>query len=191
MRRPRRSPAPGFSLVEMLLALGLGLMLCGLVMRALALEGPQGSLLTRQWRERGLQRRTLDLLRDDLRRALSLRLGSAQGASCALAGREPLLQLTTAQGPVTYSQGTAPSAIWRGRVLMRCGPAFGLDGEPSAGQAQNRVVLDGLPSDGLRVTSLGPGLLQVSLVQELPLGGGRSQRIASVRALAAGALVTP
>ncbi|MFM7550573.1 MAG: hypothetical protein ACKO8I_17260, partial [Cyanobacteriota bacterium] len=61
----------------------------------------------------------------------------------------------------------------------------------SVGQAQNRVVLDGLPADGLRVASLGPGLLQVSLVQELPLSGGRSQRIASVRALAAGALVTP
>lgn len=191
MRRPRRSPATGFSLVELLLALGLGLMLCGLVMRALALEGPQGSLLARQWRERGLQRRTLDLLRDDLRRAQSLRLGSAQGAACALAGRDPLLQLMTAQGPVTYSLGTAPSAIWRGRVLMRCGSAFGLDGEPSVGQAQNRVVLDGLPADGLRIASLGPGLLQVSLVQELPLGGGRSQRIASVRALAAGALVTP
>lgn len=191
MRRPRRSPATGFSLVELLLALGLGLMLCGLVMRALALEGPQGSLLARQWRERGLQRRTLDLLRDDLRRAQSLRLGSAQGTACALAGRDPLLQLMTAQGPVTYSLGTAPSAIWRGRVLMRCGSAFGLDGEPSVGQAQNRVVLDGLPADGLRVASLGPGLLQVSLVQELPLGGGRSQRIASVRALAAGALVTP
>jgi hypothetical protein len=191
VRRPRRSPATGFSLVELLLALGLGLMLCGLVMRALAPEGPQGSLLARQWRERGLQRRTLDLLRDDLRRAQSLRLGSAQGTACALAGRDPLLQLMTAQGPVTYSLGTAPSAIWRGRVLMRCGSAFGLDGEPSVGQAQNRVVLDGLPADGLRIASLGPGLLQVSLVQELPLGGGRSQRIASVRALAAGALVTP
>jgi len=41
--------------------------------------------------------------------------------------------------------GPAPSAIWRGRVLMRCGPAYGLDGRLSAGSApQNRVVIDGL-----------------------------------------------
>ncbi len=45
---------------------------------------------------------------------------------------------------ITYSIGTAPSAIWRGKGLMRCGPAYGLAGELSSGAAQNRVVLDGL-----------------------------------------------
>ncbi|MFM7547749.1 MAG: prepilin-type cleavage/methylation domain-containing protein, partial [Cyanobacteriota bacterium] len=173
------------------LALGLGLALCGLVIRALAQEGPQGALLARQWRERGLQRRALELLRGDLQRAESLRLGTAQGAACALAGREPMLQIATRQGPVTYSLGTAPSAIWRGRVLMRCGTAFGLDGEPSGGQAQNRVVLDGLAADGLRIATLGPALVQVRLVQELPRGEGSSQRITSLRTLATGALVSP
>ena len=45
----------------------------------------------------------------------------------------------------TYSVGQPPSGIWRGHVLMRCGPAYGLDKEISAGsQHQNRVVLDQL-----------------------------------------------
>ncbi|WP_254959321.1 MULTISPECIES: FitA-like ribbon-helix-helix domain-containing protein [unclassified Cyanobium] len=59
-----------------------------------------------------------------------------------------VLQLTTPEGPISYTVGSAPSAIWRGRVLMRCGPAFGLHGEPSGGPAQNRVLLDGLADPG-------------------------------------------
>jgi len=64
---------------------------------------------------------------------------------CSLAGRIPVLHLHTGAGPITYPVGAAPSAIWRGRVLMRCGPAFGLDGLISGGsQTLNRVVIDGL-----------------------------------------------
>jgi hypothetical protein len=74
---------------------------------------------------------------------------------------------------------------------MRCGPAFGLDGEPSAGQAQNRVVIDGLVSDGLRIEDSGQGLLRLRLEQELPLVGGGSHRLSSGRVLAAGAMVLP
>ena len=55
------------------------------------------------------------------------------------------LQLTTTAGVITYSRGASPSSIWRGEVVMRCGPAYGLDGLLSAGAAQNRVVLDQLP----------------------------------------------
>ena len=62
-----------------------------------------------------------------------------------MAGREPVLQLTTTAGVITYSRGASPSSIWRGEVVMRCGPAYGMDGRLSSGAAQNRVVLDQLP----------------------------------------------
>ena len=65
-------------------------------------------------------------------------------SACGLSGLAVLLHLEGPAGVITYTAGAAPSAIWRGQVLMRCGPAFGLHGEPSSGQAQNRVVLDGL-----------------------------------------------
>jgi prepilin-type N-terminal cleavage/methylation domain-containing protein len=189
---PQGSPAPsGFTLVELLVALAIGLMFCGAILRSLVLAGPQGALLARQLRERGLQARTLELLRTDLLRAETLRLAPAAGSACPLAGREPLVQIATAEGPITYSIGHPPSPIWRGRVLMRCGPAFGLDGEPSAGQAQNRVVIDGLVADGLRIEHSGQGLLQLRLEQEFPLVGGGSHRLSSGRVLAAAAAVLP
>ncbi len=193
-----RRPSPGwharpagFTLTELLIAVAIGLLFCGVMMRSLVLAGPQAGLLARQLRERGLQARTLALLRADLLRADSLRLATAEGSACPLSGREPLLQISTVQGPITYSLGSPPSPIWRGLVLMRCGPAFGLDGEPKAGQAQNRVVIDGLVSDGLRIEASGQGLLRLRLEQELPLVGGGSHRLSSGRVLAAGAVVLP
>ena len=67
-------------------------------------------------------------------------------SACNLAGRQQWLQILGADGSITtYSLGSPPSAIWRGQVLMRCGPAYGLDGQIKAGGIfQNRVVLDGL-----------------------------------------------
>ena len=48
--------------------------------------------------------------------------------------------------------GEAPASIWRGAVLMRCGPAYTLGGRFSDGEHQNRVLLDGLvPADGFSV----------------------------------------
>ena len=58
-----------------------------------------------------------------------------------------MLLLTTAAGVITYSRGASPSSIWRGEVVMRCGPAYGMDGRLTSGAAQNRVVLDQLPQD--------------------------------------------
>ena len=46
--------------------------------------------------------------------------------------------------PVVYFTGEAPSPICREPVLMRCGPAFTLEGFASRGAYQNRVVLDGV-----------------------------------------------
>jgi prepilin-type N-terminal cleavage/methylation domain-containing protein len=169
----------GFTLLELLLALALGLVFCGGVLQVLLLQGRQGALLVRQVRERSFQRRALEVLRWDLQRAEQVRIGEASGAPCSLGGREPVLLISTAEGPILYTVGPAPSLIWRGLVLMRCGPAFGLDGEPSLGAAQNRVLLDGLAQGGLGAEAMGTGWLRLRLEQRLPLLGGGSQRIAT------------
>ena len=67
-------------------------------------------------------------------------------SACNLAGRQPWLQILGADGSITtFSLGSPPSPIWHGQVLMRCGPAYGLDGQiQAASTPQNRVVLDGL-----------------------------------------------
>ena len=86
-----------------------------------------------------------------------------------------VLQLQTPACPITYTVGSAPSAIWCDRVLMRCGPAFGLHGEPRAGAAQNRVLLDGLSMSGLKASREPDGLLHLQLRQDSsPLVGGPS-----------------
>ncbi len=175
-RGPATGPA-GFSLVELLVAMSLGLLLWGVVLQTLVADGRQVERLVRQVRERGQQRRVLALLRGDLQRATRVDLAQGTGAACALGGRTPVLQLQTPAGPITYTVGGPPSAIWRRRVLMRCGPAFGLDGEPSAGAAQNRVLLDGLSLPGLEATVGADGLLHLRLRQEFEPSGGGAQRI--------------
>jgi hypothetical protein len=182
------APNGGLTLLELLLALGLGLVVAMLLIQVLVLQGQHGALLTRLLREKALQRRTIELIRADLLRADAVVLGSAPAAACSLSGRLPLLQLQASSGSVVYSLGAPPSAIWRGKVLMRCGPAFGLDGEPSRGESLNRVVLDGLTSSGLRLEHLGGGRLQLRLDQEFPLLQGGVQRISSSVVLAGLAL---
>ncbi len=97
-----------------------------------------------------------------------------------------VLQLQTPACPITYTVGGAPSAIWRGRLLMRCGPAFGLHGEPSAGAAQNRVLLDGLTDPGLEAALEPDGLLRLELRQEFEPSGGGTQRIETIVPMGAG-----
>lgn len=136
----------GFSLVELMLSLSLGLWLSGTILQMLLSEGQLGLRVNRLLRERHLQQRTLALVRSDVQRAS--RISSTpqlEQHACTLAGRLPVLHLSTAAGAITYSIGDAPSAIWRGQVLMRCGPAFDLQGQIAAGSsAQNRVLIDGL-----------------------------------------------
>jgi hypothetical protein len=110
-------------------------------------EGQNGARFSRLLRERAAQRRTLELVKQDLAQATAVSETPAlEQHGCSLAGRIAVLHLRTGAGPITYSVGAAPSTIWRGRVLMRCGPAFGLDGLISGGsQMLNRVVIDGLP----------------------------------------------
>ena len=137
----------GFSLVELLVSAALGLGLCGLMLQGLLSDGTQSQRLGRLYRERANQRRTLELVRSDVERALAV---SAQpeleASACGWAGRKPVLHLNLDGGrSISYSVGAAPSGIWRGQVLMRCGPAFDLFGQLSTtGNSQNRVVMDGL-----------------------------------------------
>ncbi|MCP9771622.1 prepilin-type N-terminal cleavage/methylation domain-containing protein [Synechococcus sp. Tobar12-5m-g] len=225
---PLRSPRPGrpcqgphhqggFSLVELLLAMGLGLLFCGVVIQSLLGEGQNAQRFTRLLRERANQSRALALVRADLQRATAVAADpERQGSVCGLAGRTAVLQLSTPEGPITYSVGTAPSGIWQGRVLMRCGPAFGLNGQVAAGTAfQSRVVIDGLAASATpwqgcgSLLAPGPGaapvdlngsarlpfsacldpstqLVALRLEQHFTAGGGSSQRIASEAVAGAG-----
>ena len=141
--------AQGFTLVELMLAALLGTFLCGVVFQLLLAETRQGSALAESLQLKQWQRRTLGLLKGDLERASSWQIAPDPSGSwpCALADRQPKLAITPRDGsdPVVYSLGPAPSAIWRGDVLMRCGPAFDLQGGVRSGSRyQNRVVLDGV-----------------------------------------------
>lgn len=140
------SSSGGLTLLELLLAVALGSGLALLMLQVLLGDGLRLQRLAQRLRQTQLQRRTIELVLAEVRRAerVSPR-PEMETHACSLAGRRPVLHLTMADGTaVTYSVGAAPSAIWRAQVLMRCGPAFALDGQPSGGSALNRVVLDGL-----------------------------------------------
>ena len=139
----------GFTLIELVLAAAIALLVFGAGLQLLLGETRHGSQLAQGLLLRRLQRRTLQLVRDDLRSATSWEITPEASADwpCPLSGRQPLLAIQFSQDApvVLYSLGTAPSSIWVGPVLMRCGPAFDLQGRPSReGAFQNRVVLDGI-----------------------------------------------
>ena len=134
----------GFSLLELLLACSLGLVVFGVAATALFSEQRLGSRMGGFLRQRQLLLRANQLIAADVKRGMAL--APELASACNLAGRQPWLQILGVDGSITtYSLGSPTSAIWRGQVLMRCGPAYGLDGQIKAGSApQNRVVLDGL-----------------------------------------------
>ena len=174
--------AQGFTLVELMLAALLGCLLCGVAFQLLFAETRQGGALAESLQLKQWQRRTLQLLKGDLERACSWQIDPdpSRRWPCALADRQPKLAITPRDGsdPVVYSLGPAPSAIWRGDVLMRCGPAFDLHGGIRSGSRhQNRVVLDGVVRFALHQP---PGLavLQMQLEQRTRRGGRvRSQGV--------------
>jgi prepilin-type N-terminal cleavage/methylation domain-containing protein len=150
----------GLTLLELLLALSLGLLLSSAMIQALLADSRGSTQLLRQLRQRQQQQRVLALVRTELLRSERISLTPAQeGHACDLAGRSPVLHLSGASGSITYSVGAAPSGIWRGVVLMRCGPAYGLDGRTNpAAVAQNRVLVDGLvPGAVVRSGTCSPG----------------------------------
>ena len=138
----------GFTLVELLLSMALGTLFSGLAVQLLLGDARASGGFAQRFQLRGWQRRTLALVKDDLDRASSwqVRPESSRTWTCALAGRQPRLAITPRDGSaaVVSPIGRAPSPIWRGPVLMRCGPAFTLDGRPSGGAYQNRVLIDGV-----------------------------------------------
>ena len=165
----------GFTLVELMLAVLVGCVLCGVAFQLMLAETRQGGSLAESLQLKQWQRRTLELLKGDLERASSWRIDpDASGTwPCALAGRQPKLAITPTDGsdPVLYSLGPAPSSIWRGAVLMRCGPAFDLRGGIRSGSRyQNRVVLDGVDRFEL-IQPPGLPVLQMQLEQRTRRGG--------------------
>ena len=174
--------AQGFTLVELMLAALVGCLLCGVVFQLLFAETRQGGALAESLQLKQWQRRTLQLVKGDLERASSWQIAPDPSVDwpCALADRQPKLAITPTDGsdPVVYSLGKAPSAIWRGDVLMRCGPAFDLHGGIRSGSRyQNRVVLDGVDRFQLHQPS-GLPVLQMQLEQRSRRGGRvRSQGV--------------
>ena len=177
----------GFSLVELMLSLSLGVVLSGAMLQGLLADGHNSGRLFRLMRERAAQRRTLALIGSDLQQSTGVGFSpEPHEAACNLAGRQPLFHLYSTAGRITYSAGPPPSDIWRGHVLMRCGPAYRLDGSLSSqATPQNRVVLDGLArrEAGVEVhLDSAALLLQLRLLQLLP--GGRELRIQTEKSFA-------
>ena len=172
MRPKQRDGADaGFSLLELLLVAGLGAVLCGVALQLLLGEARQGGALAQRLILRRLQRRTLQLIKGDLADAKRWQLQPDPQPDwpCPMARRDVLIAIHPAHGsaPVLYSLGSAPSGIWRGQVLMRCGPAFDLQGRSrDSSTYQNRVVLDG----GLVVLSHPRVVRRLCMVIGLPLG---------------------
>ena len=149
----------GFTLIELLLSLSLGSLLFVVLLQLIGADLRLGNNMASRLRESAQQRQTLELIRGELAIGSGWEVDPAisQQWPCGMAGRQPVLAIgldgsdsrASAQ-TIVYSVGAAPSAIWRGQVLMRCGPAYGLDGViRPGGQAQNRVLIDGLPKEGL------------------------------------------
>ena len=139
--------------MELMLAAALGLMLFGVALSLLIGDSARSASMAEAIQLRRLQRRTLRLIQADLATASAWIVDpdSTTPGGCGLAQRRPLLAITPRDGSpaLLYSLGTAPSAIWQSPVLMRCGPAFDLEGRPSGGAYQNRVVLDGVDHAGI------------------------------------------
>ena len=179
--------APGFMLLELLLALSLGTLFCALVLRLVGADLRLGRAMAVRLSETSRQRRSLKLIREELGLAFGWMVNPSVSNRwpCRMSGRHPVLAIAThpddsqarGEGAIVYSVGSAPDAIWRGQVLMRCGPAYSLDGVPNVrGAFQNRVLLDALPLPmGSRFTaSPHPQLpvLQLEIEQQLPSGSG-------------------
>ena len=158
-RIPEIRTEKGFTLIELLLSLSLGSMLFVVLLQLIGADLRLGNSMASRLRESAQQRHTLELIRGELATGSGWEVDpvSSQQWSCGMAGRRPVLAISlyshntqVSSQTIVYSVGAAPSAIWRGQVLMRCGPAYGLDGviRPD-GKAQNRVLIDGLPKEGL------------------------------------------
>ena len=183
-RRWQRHSAPpvgqrGFTLVELLIALSLGLLVSGVILDALVGELGSSIKLSRVGRERAASLRALELMRGELAQAQQASgslIGSApQG--CGLSGRQVVLFMQTPQGVIAYSLDQTPDSIWRNTVLMRCGPSYNLNGSLANGQLSSSVVLDGLSGAGVAISQPSPGILSIEISQAFDNSGANSQPI--------------
>ena len=188
---PKPTAEKGFTLIELLLSISLGSMLFVVFLQLIGADLRLGSSMASRLRESAQQRRTLELIRGELAIGSSWTVDPAPSHqwSCGMAGRQPVLAISldsssteVSSRVIVYSVGAAPSAIWRGQVLMRCGPAYGLDGViRSGGRAQNRVLIDGLPKDGSGFQSHQDPhskVLHLVLEQAVTDGSGRLRSVA-------------
>ena len=161
-----RRVVSGFTLLELLLAAGLGVVFCAGLLQLLLGDLRLTASMAQRLQSRRQQQRALALMRAERDLGYGVIANPAPSITwpCSLAGRRPVLAIAlSANDPeareqaIVYSVGAAPSTIWRGHVLMRCGPAYGLDGQMDLGStAQNRVLLDALPAGqdrGLQVAA--------------------------------------
>jgi prepilin-type N-terminal cleavage/methylation domain-containing protein len=173
----------GFTLIELLLSLSLGSMLFVVLLQLIGADLRLGSSMASRLRESAQQRRTLQLIRDELVIGSGWEVDPVTSNQwpCGMAGRHPVLAISldssnnqASTQTIVYSVGAAPSPIWRGQVLMRCGPAYGLDGAiRPEGKAQNRVLIDGLLQEGLGFQArLDPQSKVLHLALEQVAGGG-------------------
>jgi len=155
-------------LIDMMLALGISMLFLASIMQLMLLHSRSSEKISTGLRERLNQRRTLQLIRNEWNQAERVvwEAASMDSSGCSLSGRTPLLQLKLPQTTITYSIGPAPSAIWQPQVLMRCGPAFALDGTLSNGANQNRVILDRLDIQQVSIRETSVNLFRVSLGTE-------------------------
>ncbi len=192
--RRQAGGSPGFTLLELLLALSLGTLLCALMLRLIGADLQLSRAMAVRLSETSRQRRSLELIREELGLAHGWMVNPpvSNRWPCRMSGRRPVLAIATqlddsqarGEGAIVYSVGSAPDVIWRGQVLMRCGPAYSLDGVPNVrGTFQNRVLLDALPlTRGSGFTaSPHPQLpvLQLEIEQQLPSGSGEQQTLRS------------
>jgi hypothetical protein len=196
MKRGRCQPEGswGFTLLELLLALCLGTLLFALLLRLIGADLQLGRAMAQRLSESSRQRRSLELISEELGWAHGWMVDPPVSAHwpCRMRGRRPVLAIATqvedlqarGESAIVYSVGSAPAAIWRGQVLMRCGPAYSLDGVPNLrGAFQNRVLLDALPQD------IGSGftarphpqwpVLELEIEQQLPSRSGEPQVLRS------------
>ena len=184
----------GFTLLELMLALSLGTLLFGLMLRVIGADLRLGRAMALRLSESSRQRRSLELIREELGLAHGWKADPPVSTHwpCRMSGRRPVLAIATQQADaqargdraIVYSVGMAPDAIWRGEVLMRCGPAYSLDGVPNLrGAFQNRVLLDALPNDTDSGFTARPHpqwpVLQLEIEQRLPSSSGEPRSLRS------------
>ena len=190
-RLPETRAEKGFTLIELLLSLSLCSLLFVVMLKLIGADLRLGSSMASRLRESAQQRQTLELIRDELAIGSGWEVDPTPSHqwSCGMAGRQPVLAISldptnslASTQTIVYSVGAAPSPIWRGQVLMRCGPAYGLDGViRQGGKAQNRVLIDGLPKESLGFQARQDPqfkVLHLALEQAVDDGSGRLRSVA-------------